>query len=96
MLSIACSVFFVSFQNAVDKKYIMSKIWEYGGGIKVGDGDFIHFIPEFASLKGDTIVVKGIPKALIIGLKDHRMELHIRSLRSDSVGLYINTEEFEQ
>jgi hypothetical protein len=96
MCTIASGLIFVSCQNNVDEKYITSKTWEHGGGVKVGEGDFIHFVPEFATLRGDTIVVKGIPKARIIALKHQKMEMHIRSLGSDSVGFYINTEEFEK
>ena len=94
-----CIILIVSFISGCithfDYNFIKSKLWLHGNGYRV-EGDILVFRPEFASLHGDTILVYGVPKAIVIALDKDRNEMRVKSLKSDSIGLYDNAEEFEK
>ncbi len=91
----SCTFLFLCFSCNVDTTYILSKTWAHDNGFNVNGHDFMHLpIDTTLKIKNGIIYENDIPKARIIKLNKMDNELHIQKVNSDSVGLYINLEEF--
>ena len=61
ILGYACILVSVGCNTGFDRKFIVSKTWEFDSGIRIGNGDFIKFDFNIVRLKNDTIIKWGRP-----------------------------------
>lgn len=82
-------ILFACKDKPIDTVYVKSALWSWSKGFKVGDGDFIEFEKSnFYTLKGDTILRKGVPRATIIKLDKKNFLMKIKTLDGKQEGEY--------
>lgn len=83
-----------SCKSNIDVEYLKSTDWIYNDGYRVTD--FFTFDKSgYYSIKCDTILVDGKPRALIIDLNKKGHDLTIKSLDGKKIGHYMDEREME-
>jgi hypothetical protein len=74
---------------------VREKLWSYGGGFKVGQGDFLEFNQDTTTfhLREDTIFYKLRPRARIIRINKRLFFMTIKAIETNETGTYRNVEE---
>jgi hypothetical protein len=85
---------FAACSSAVDHDYIRARAWIYESGYHVDDELGFDFKSETHQLRGDTIVVNGVPKAVVTALYKGDNILKIRSVESGEEGKYLDKVEY--
>lgn len=85
----------MSCKRSLDLNYIKSKTWSYGGGFKIGKGDFVIFYmgDTLFDLRNDTIYYEGATRAIITDLNKELYKMKVESIDGKMKGEYRNVEE---
>ena len=77
----------ISCTSRIDVEYIKSTDWQYSSGFRVTD--YLTFDKtNYYSIKSDTLLVQGRPKAILVNLDKGKFDLKIRSLDGKMEGHY--------
>ncbi len=87
----AVLLFAVSCKRSIDYDYVKSAEWLYAKGFRVTDY-LVFDKTNYYSIKGDTLLVQGKPKAIIISADKGKFDLTIQSLDGKSIGHYEDTD----
>lgn len=76
--------------------YIRSSLWQYESGFRIGQGDFIEFgiDDNIYEICGNKIFYKNEYKADIVSISKFNSTFTIKSIKTNEIGVYTNTNEF--
>ncbi len=97
IFSVILLLLFSMCRKEIDMGFIKSNQWIYQEGFRIGEGSYINFKKStLFKINHDTIVYKGVSRAVVIKLNKNANEMVVLSMDGSEEGTYTNTDEFRK
>lgn len=82
--------------KTIDKIFLQTRLWMFDQGLRFGNRDILNLTTtqSIFIISNDTILMRGEPFAIIVSVNKKNKELKLRSLKSDSTGIYVDLNEY--